>query len=146
VNTSVRALASFRIGDRAEFTRTVTEHDVERFAEVSGDDNAIHLDETLARRTRFGGRIVHGALSFGFMAAAQTRLVGFGAVWLDASVKFLAPVRIGDTVSTVAEIAEIDHGRRILTLRATATTAAGTVVMTGQSTVKHSREVDTAPA
>ena len=75
-------------------------------------------------------------------AAAQTRLVGAGAVWIDAAVKFLAPVRIGDTVTTVAEIAEIQAERRILELRATATTATGTVVMTGESTVKHPRELD----
>lgn len=143
MNATVRPLATLAIGDRAEITRTVTEQDVVRFTDVSGDDNAIHLDDAFARRTRFGGRIVHGALSFGFMAAAQTRLVGAGAVWIDAAVKFLAPVRIGDTVTTVAEIVDIDTERRILRLRATATTTVGTVVMTGESTVKHPRELDT---
>jgi 3-hydroxybutyryl-CoA dehydratase len=142
VNAAVRPFLSLKVGDRAEMTRTVSDADVQRFTEVSGDDNAIHLDEAFARRTRFGGRIVHGALSFGFMAAAQTRLVGAGAVWLDAAVRFLAPVRIGDTVTTVAEIAAIDPERRIVKLRATATTATGTVVMTGESTVKHPRELD----
>jgi len=142
VNATVRPFATLAIGDRAEITRTLSEQDVLRFTEVSGDDNAIHLDDAFARRTRFGGRIVHGALSFGFMAAAQTRLVGAGAVWIDAAVKFLAPVRIGDTVTTVAEIADINTERRILRLRSTATTAAGTVVMTGESTIKHPRELD----
>ena len=115
MNATVRPFATLTLGARAEITRTLTEQDVVRFTEASGDDNAIHLDDAFARRTRFGGRIVHGALSFGFMAAAQTRLVGAGAVWIDAAVKFLAPVRIGDTVTTVAEIAEIqaEHPREL---------------------------------
>lgn len=142
--TPVRRFDSLAVGDRSEFTRTVTEADVVRFAEVSGDDNRIHLDEAFARGTRFGGRIAHGALSFGFLAAAQTRLVGSGAVWIDARVRFTAPVRIGATLTTVSEIATIDAERRILTLRTECRAADGTLVMTGESTVKHPRELDRA--
>ena len=88
----------FRVGERVEYVRTVTEADVVEFARISGDDNAIHLDEAFGKRTRFGGRVAHGALSFGFMAASQTRLIGAAIIWLGASVTFTAPVRIGDTV------------------------------------------------
>lgn len=141
MNSTVRPFAGFAVGQREAFTRAVSAGDVHDFAAVSGDDNAIHLDEDFARRTRFNGRIAHGALSFGYMAAAQTRLVGAGSVWMDAAVKFLAPVRIGATVTVVAEIAEIDPARRVLKLRATVTTTDGTIVMTGESTVKHPREL-----
>jgi len=142
VNAQTRSFESYAAGDRRDYTRTITADDVVTFAQVSGDDNAVHLDDNFARRTRFGGRVVHGALSFGFMAAAQTALVGAGVIWVDASVRFTAPVRIGDTVTTTAEIAEIQSDKRMLKLRATARRADGTVVMTGESTVKHLKELD----
>jgi acyl dehydratase len=142
VNATIRPFASFTVGQRHELTRAVTARDIDEFAALSGDDNAVHLDESFGRRTRFGGRIAHGALTFGFMAATQTQLVGAGGIWVDAGVRFLAPVRIGDTVTTVAEIAEILAERRILKLRVTTRTSEGTVVMTGESTVKHPRELD----
>lgn len=140
VNATLRPFASYRVGERYDYTRTVTAADVDDFARVSGDDNAIHLDEAFAKRTRFGGRVAHGALTFGFMAAAQTQLVGAGVIWLDSRVRFTAPVRIGDRVTVTAEIAAIVADRQILQLRATARIADGTVVMDGESTVKRLRE------
>ena len=74
MNATIRPFASFRVGERAEYVRTVTESDVTEFARISGDDNALHLDEAFGARTRFGGRVAHGALSFGFLAASQTRI------------------------------------------------------------------------
>ena len=142
MNARIRSFASYAAGDRHHYTRTVTADDVADFARVSGDDNAVHLDDAFARRTRFGGRVVHGALSVGFMAAAQTALVGAGVIWVDASVRFTAPVRIGDTVTTTSEIAEVQHDRRMLKLRSTARRADGTVVLTGESTVKHLKELE----
>jgi 3-hydroxybutyryl-CoA dehydratase len=142
VRPAVRRFADLAVGQRVELTRTVSDADVQTFTAVSGDDNAIHLDAAFADRTRFAGRIAHGALTFGFMAAAQTRLVGSGAVWIDAAVRFTAPVRIGVTVTAVSEIAALDRDRRVLTLRSTVRLADGTIVMTGESHVKHPRELD----
>jgi acyl dehydratase len=133
-------------GVRVEQTRTVTERDVVDFAALSGDDNAVHLDEAFGQRTRFGGRIAHGALTFGFVAAAQTALVGSGAIWMDASVRFLAPVRIGDVLTTVAEVAGVEPERRVLRLRTTVRRGDGTPVLASESTVKHPRELDGADA
>jgi 3-hydroxybutyryl-CoA dehydratase len=141
VNAATRPFGSYRIGERHDFTRTVTGDDVVAFARLSGDDNALHLDEAFARRTRFQGRVVHGALSFGFMAASQTRLVGAGIIWLQASVQFTAPVRIGDTVTTTTEIVDVVADKRLLRVRCTTHTGDGTVVMTGESTVKHLQEL-----
>src|SRR3989338_11405198 len=80
VNAPLRPFESYRVGERTEYARTIAEQDLVDFARVSGDDNAIHLDEAFGRRTRFGGRVGHGALSFGFLAAAQTRRLGGGAL------------------------------------------------------------------
>ena len=141
MNDTLRAFESYKVGDRAEYVRTVTEADVADFARVSGDDNAMHLDEAFAARTRFRGRVAHGALSFGFLAASQTRLVGSGVIWLSASVRFTAPVRIGDTVTTETEIVEIVPDKQLLRVRCTVRTGDGTVVMEGDSLVKRLKEV-----
>lgn len=140
MNATLRPFESFRVGDRAEYTRTVTEADVVDFARVSGDDNALHLDEAFAARTRFAGRVAHGALSFGFLAASQTRLVGAGVIWLGASVRFTAPVRIGDTVVTETEIVEVVPDKQLLRVRCTARGRDGAVVLEGESLVKRLKE------
>lgn len=141
MNATLRPFQSFRVGERAEYVRTVTESDVVDFARISGDDNALHLDEAFGARTRFGGRVAHGALSFGFMAASQTRLIGAGIIWLGASVKFTAPVRIGDTVVTETEIVEIVADKQLIRVRCTARGRDGAIVMEGESTVKSLKEV-----
>jgi 3-hydroxybutyryl-CoA dehydratase len=141
VNATIRAFESFRVGERAEYVRTVTEADVVEFARISGDDNAIHLDEAFGKRTRFGGRVAHGALSFGFMAASQTRLIGAAIIWLGASVTFTAPVRIGDTVVTETEIIEVVADKQLIRVRCTARGRDGAVVMEGDSLVKRLKEL-----
>jgi 3-hydroxybutyryl-CoA dehydratase len=75
------------------------------------------------------------------MAASQTRLVGAGIIWVSASVRFTAPVRIGDEIITTTQIEDIVADRRLLRVRCTSRLADGTVVMEGESTVKHLREV-----
>jgi 3-hydroxybutyryl-CoA dehydratase len=145
MNRTLRRFSSYHVGERYEYTRTVTEADVVDFARLSGDDNALHLDEAFGRGTRFGSRVAHGALSFGFMAASQTQLVGAGIIWLGASVEFTAPVRIGDTVTTTTEIVEVIPGKQLLKVRCIASGGDGTIVMRGESTVKQLREV-AAPA
>jgi 3-hydroxybutyryl-CoA dehydratase len=141
VNATIRPFESFRVGDRAEYVRTVTEADVVDFARISGDDNALHLDEAFGRRTRFGGRVAHGALTFGFMAASQTRLIGTGIIWLGASVRFTAPVRIGDTVVTETEVVEVVPEKQTIRVRCIARGRDGAVVMEGDSLVKRLKEV-----
>ena len=140
MNATLRPFESFRVGERAEYVRTITENDVVEFARISGDDNALHLDEAFAARTRFGGRVAHGALSFGFLAASQTRLVGAGIIWLGASVRFTAPVRIGDTVVTETEVVEVVADKQLLRVRCTARGRDGAVVMEGDSLVKRLKE------
>jgi 3-hydroxybutyryl-CoA dehydratase len=141
MNATIKPFESFRVGDRAEYVRTVTEADVVDFARISGDDNALHLDEAFGKRTRFGGRVAHGALTFGFMAASQTRLIGTGIIWLGASVRFTAPVRIGDTVVTETEVVEIAPEKGTIRVRCTARGRDGAVVMEGDSTIKRLKEV-----
>ena len=140
MNATIRPFESFRVGERAEYVRTVSEQDVVDFARISGDDNALHLDEAFGKTTRFGGRVAHGALSFGFMAASQTRLVGAGIIWLEDAVRFTAPVRIGDTVITETRIVELVPDKQLIRVQCTTRGRDGAVVMEGDSTVKRLRE------
>lgn len=109
--------AGIGVGDRVQFTKTLSEADVRRFAAASGDTNPVHLDERWAEQTRFEGRIVHGTLASGLISAALSRLPG-GVIYLSQDLEFQAPVRIGDRLAAVAEVVE-DLGEGRLRLRTT---------------------------
>lgn len=103
-----------RVGMRETYSKCVTAADVSGFAEISGDKNPIHLSEEFAARTPFGGRIAHGILTASLISAViGTRLPGPGAIYISQTLRFLAPVRIGDTVVTNVEVVElVEKGRR----------------------------------
>ncbi len=103
------------VGMSETLMRTVMATTVTQFAEVSGDNNPIHLSEDYAASTRFGQRIAHGMFTASLISAViGTRLPGPGAVYLSQTLRFLAPVRIGDVVAAVVEVAElVEKGRRV---------------------------------
>lgn len=99
-------------GMTAIFTRTVTEADILLFAGVSGDTNPVHLDEEYAKTTMFKGRIAHGMLTAGFISTVfGTKLPGPGCIYLSQSLKFKAPVRIGDTVKARVTATAVDQAK-----------------------------------
>ena len=104
-----------QVGMRETLLRTVMETTVNQFAEVSGDVNPIHLSDDYAATTRFGQRIAHGMFTASLISAViGTRLPGPGAVYLSQTLRFLAPVRIGEVVAAVVEVAEmVEKGRRV---------------------------------
>jgi 3-hydroxybutyryl-CoA dehydratase len=96
------------LGMSRVFSKTITEADLLMFAGVSGDTNPIHLDQDFASRTIFEGRIAHGMLTASLVSTVLgTRLPGPGAIYVSQSLRFLAPVRIGDTVIARASVAEL---------------------------------------
>jgi 3-hydroxybutyryl-CoA dehydratase len=102
------------VGLRESYTKQVRASDVVGFAELSGDRNPIHLSEHFAAKTPFGGRIAHGLYTASLISAViGTRLPGPGAIYLSQTLRFLAPVRIGDTVEAIVEIVELsERGNR----------------------------------
>lgn len=103
-------------GMTAETHREITPEMVEQFAAVSGDRNPLHFDEDYARGTIFRGKIVHGMLSAGFFSTVfGTIMPGQGSVYLKQSLKFLAPVRFGDVVKAVVEVAAVEPERSRVT-------------------------------
>ena len=103
------------VGMRETIRKTVLNEDVVGFAELSGDHNPIHLSEHFARKTRFGGRIVHGLYTASLISAViGMRLPGPGAVYISQTLNFLGPVKIGDVVDVSVEVAELAaKGRRV---------------------------------
>ena len=98
-----------RIGQSARYVRTITEADVQQFGAVSGDLNPLHFDEEYAKTTIFKGRIAHGMLSLSFVSTVLgTQLPGAGAIFIGATVRFKAPVRIGDTVTAICTVRDIN--------------------------------------
>ena len=128
-------IEDLEIGMVRSLTKTVTDHDIALFAEVSTDRNPVHLDEDYAQDTIFGGRIAHGMLTAGLVSAViGEQLPGHGTVYLGQSLKFLGPVRPGDTVRAEVEVTGIDHARRRVTLD-TRCLVAGRKVLAGEALV-----------
>ena len=123
------------LGMRATFSKTITEADIVLFAAVSGDNNAMHVNEEFAATTRFGGRIAHGFLTASVISAAvANRLPGPGTIYLSQQLNFRAPVRIGQTVHASVSVNAIDRERRRVTLE-TVCHVGETVVIDGEATV-----------
>jgi 3-hydroxybutyryl-CoA dehydratase len=122
-------------GMSASYTRCVTENDINSFAQVSGDTNPLHLDAAFAASSMFGSRIAHGLLTASFISAViGTKLPGDTAVYLSQSLRFMAPVRIGDEVSATATVMALDKARRRVTLE-TVCSVAGKTVLSGEALV-----------
>lgn len=100
-------------GMTAAFGKTVTDADILMFAGVSGDTNPVHLNEEFAQGTAFQGRIAHGMLTASLISTVLgTKLPGPGCIYLSQSLKFLAPVRAGDTVRAEVSLRTLDKERR----------------------------------
>lgn len=127
---------NLKIGDTFTITREVTDELVRKFADVSGDYNPIHLDEEFAAETRFGKRIAHGMLSASFISAVLGyKLSDRKIVYLSQSLRFVAPVFIGDTVTAKAVVKEIREDKPIVTIETTCENQSGETVITGEAKI-----------
>lgn len=128
-------IEDIEIGMTRNLRKTVTDRDIQLFAEVSTDHNPVHLDDAYAQDTRFEGRIAHGMLTASLISAViGEQLPGHGSVYLGQSLRFMAPVRPGDTVDTHVTVTAIDHAKRRVTLE-THCAVGTTVVLKGEALV-----------
>ena len=128
-------IEDLEVGMSATFEKPVTEADVATFAEISGDNNPVHLDEAYAAGTMFKQRIAHGMLTAGLISTViGTKLPGNGAIYLSQSLRFRAPVLLGQTVSATVEITKIEPDRRRVHL-ACACKVGDAVVLDGEAMV-----------
>ena len=123
------------LGQTASVTKTISEYDVYSFAGVTGDLNPAHIDAVHAQGTFFKTRIAHGMLTASFVSTVLGMyLPGPGSIFISNTANFLAPVRIGDTITTTCEVIEkLEKGK--VKLKSTVTNQNGEVVMTGESLV-----------
>lgn len=124
------------VGQTAVYSRTVTEADIANFAAVSGDINPVHLSDQFGKAGMFEGRIAHGMLSASFISAViANKLPGPGAIYMGQTLKFMAPVRAGETVNTRLTVRELNDEK----CRATFDTICmvdGEVVIEGEAVIK----------
>ena len=124
------------IGDKFSATREVTDEIVRKFAELSGDFNPLHLDDDFAAKTRFGRRIAHGMLSGAFISA----VLGYEfserkIVYLSQTLRFVAPVFIGDRVTTTGTVTNIRTDKPVVTLETICTNQEGKTLVTGEAAI-----------
>jgi 3-hydroxybutyryl-CoA dehydratase len=126
-----------KIGDTAEFTKTVSDDDIRAFARVTGDNQPLHLDDAYAAKTRFKKRLAHGMLSAGFVSAALgTKLAPNATViYLSQSLRFRAPVYSGDTITARLEVTAVDPEKRFVTCKTECVNQDGQTVLSGEAQV-----------
>ena len=128
---------SFTIGQVATLVRTISEADVMTFATLTGDHNPVHVDADSAAASSFGERIVHGMLTASLLSTVLAmQLPGPGAIYLGQTLRFLRPVKLGDTVTAQVEITAIDLSKRRMTLATTIRNERGKTVVDGEASVQ----------
>jgi 3-hydroxybutyryl-CoA dehydratase len=131
-----KTIHEIKVGDTAEFTKTITEADVVLFAGITGDFNPAHVNQVWAEGTRFQGRIAHGMLSAGIVSAVLGMyLPGPGTIYLSQELRFLAPVHIGDTITARVEVQELVKEKNRVRLRTTCQNQDDTIVVDGTAIV-----------
>ena len=125
----------YKVGDTFSWGKTVTETDVVIFAGITGDFNPLHINEVIAQKSFFKGRIVHGLLIESIMGAAGSQY--FQGAYLGHTMSFKAPGRIGDTVTATMEIIKIREDKQIITYKNTATNQDGVVLVEGECVIKY---------
>ncbi|OED41402.1 3-hydroxybutyryl-CoA dehydratase [Endozoicomonas sp. (ex Bugula neritina AB1)] len=124
------------IGTKDSLTRTLTEQDLILFAKVSGDTNPVHLDEVFAATTQFEGRIAHGMWTASLISCAlATKLPGPGGIYLGQELKFMRPVKVGDTVTVQLEVLEINERRKRATVSTNVVNQDGKTVIKGKAEI-----------
>ena len=127
---------SLRVGDAAEMQKTIGEEEVRAFAGLTGDRNPVHLDEEYAARTRFGRRIAHGMLGASLISAVlANELPGRGTVYLSQTLRFTAPVFLGDTVTARVVVKAVREDKPVVTLETVCTNQRGERVVEGEAVV-----------
>ncbi len=126
----------FKVGDATTRTRTITDEDIRAFAELSGDHNPVHLDDEYAAGTRFGRRVAHGMLAASLVSATLANdLPGRGSVYLGQTLRFVAPVFPGDTVTARVEVTKVREDKPIVTLETVCTNQSGERLIEGEAVV-----------
>ena len=135
--TEPDSVLGVKVGDTASFEKTVTEEDIVSFANATGDQQPLHLNDAYAAKTRFKRRIAHGMLSAGLISAALGIKLAPHAtvVYLSQTLRFLRPVFPDDTITAKLAVTAVDTERRFVTCSTECVNQDGTSVLAGEATV-----------
>lgn len=129
-------IKEIKVGDKAYFEKTITDADVCLFAEVSGDHNPVHLDDTYASKTMFQRRIAHGGLINSlFSTVLGTQLPGEGTIYLSQESKFIKPVYLNDHIKAYVEAEEINEEKNRVKMKTIAYNQNNEAVVVGHAVV-----------
>ena len=143
----LKSFDEIQVGDEASLIRQISQADVNRFVELTGDDNRLHVDRAYAETTPFKDVVVHGMLGASFLSTLiGTRLPGEGAVWVSQSFEFLHPVRIDDTLTVTCTVRAKHDRDRLLDLDARIENQWKKVVLSGKGTVRVLESTSPEPA
>lgn len=124
----------FTDGEVASLTKVITVENIEQFAKLSRDFNPVHIDEAFAETTYFQGRIAHGMLIASLISTVLgNKLPGFGSIYIDQTLHFLAPVRPGDEVTARVEVNSWDSDKGRITLSTEVSKQDGNIVLSGKA-------------
>ena len=124
----------FNVGEKAEMTKEITENDIISMAEITGDFNPIHIDEDFANKTRFKGCIAHGVLSNGLISAVLgMHLPGPGGIYLGQTLKYLNPVKAGDTLRAEVEVSKWRPDKKIIHLETRCLNQHNDIIVEGEA-------------
>ena len=125
--------SELEIGQTSRYQKTVLQDDIIMFAKLSGDLNPLHLDEEYARTTQFGGCIAHGMYTAAVMSAAMaTKFPGPGSLYLSQTLKFRAPVRVGDILTVDSELIKKRDRNKSIVVSILVTNQDGQKVVSGE--------------
>ena len=123
-------------GETSELVKTITQGDIEQFAELVGDRNPVHVNPDFAKKTRFGRPIAHGMWGLSLVSAVLgTKLPGPGTIYLSQTVQFKAPVFAGDTLTAKVKVLEVRQDKPIVKLETTCENQKGELILKGESVV-----------
>jgi 3-hydroxybutyryl-CoA dehydratase len=123
-------------GETATLVKTITQSDIEQFAELVGDRNPVHVNPDFAKKTRFGRPIAHGMWGLSLISAILgTKLPGPGTIYLSQTVKFKAPVFPGDTLTAKVKVLEVRQDKPIVRLETTCENQEGALILSGEALV-----------
>ncbi|HEY0547804.1 MAG TPA: MaoC family dehydratase [Pyrinomonadaceae bacterium] len=133
---------ALQVGETASLSKTITDDDIHAFADLVGDHNPVHLDDSYAKGTRFGRRIAHGMLSASLISALlANKLPGEGTVYLSQTLQFVAPVFPGDTVTARVTVMKVREDKPIVTLETVCVNQNEETLINGEAVVLIAREL-----
>jgi 3-hydroxybutyryl-CoA dehydratase len=128
----LKRIEDFEVGQHASFRKTFTEADLQRFIEITGDVNPLHVDEEFAAATPFGRRVLHGMLTASiFSTMVGMLLPGTGAIYRSQTIRFLLPVHLDETVAAHFVVRAVDRAKHRLEIDAWIENSSGEHVIEG---------------